>query len=419
MTVRRQGPAAAPLLQAAAEEVARDIHSRAHHARDGGIYWCQPAAPEVRGGPHRQLDSYLYPGAMGIALSFAAAGRILRRPAYRALALQAIAPLRRELAEAVSDAARAAEIRLPVGGFAGLGSLVYGLVRLGDVLRLPGLWAEAADLSTLISRERIGGDERFEVMTGSAGAILGLLALDERRPGPNRAGETPLGLAHAAAEHLLRHRGSWSRATRAETGAGRREGGPPPLGFCHGAAGILCALARLARRGARRDLAAVAREEWAGIAAAYDPEAGNWCLREHGGVPAGLSWCNGAAGIVLAGLEVAALASEGQAESLAGGLATLAAQPLGDKDHLCCGNLGRVDALLQAALRFEDERLLDAARSLALRVVARARGEGRYRLMLHPQELIDVRLFPGLAGVAYGLLRLVAPQSLPCLSLLG
>jgi lantibiotic modifying enzyme len=396
-------------LAQAASAIAREVHAQASYARDGGIYWTQPSAPRETPGRPRQLDSYLYPGAMGIALFFALAARVLRLSRYRSLALEAIAPLRRELAEVTGDPGGAAASRLPIGGLVGLGSLVYGLVRLGEVLRLPRLWQEAADLSSLITPGRIREDERFEVMTGGAGAILALLALASRRPEANRSGSAPLDLALTAGEQLVTNRRSWSRS-------GSRRGGAdaplPPPGFCHGTAGIVCALGRLGAQSGRADLARVAAEEWAGLAQEYDPGAGNWCLGDLGGVSAGLSWCNGAAGIVLAGLEVPSASA--CAGALAGGLGTLAGSPLGDKDHLCCGNMGRVDVLLRAASRTRDRALAAAAASLASRVMARAAAAGRYRLMFHPQEVADVRLFPGSTGVGYGLLRVIAPRSVPC-----
>lgn len=382
----------------AAAEIAREVTGQARHARDGGIYWNQAAPRDAEPQPSRPLNSFLYPGSTGVALFFALAAKVLGDREHRSLALQAVEPLRRELREIAPDPERARQVQLPIGGLAGLGSLVYGLLRLGDLLEEPALWDEAVEVSSLLTAERISGGEHLEVMTGSAGAILALLALERRRPGENRNGDTPLSLALLAAEHLLRRRDSWQAL---------------PIGFCHGAAGIAGALARAARRTERADLRAAAEEIWALVDSTYDPEVENWRLPCRAGISTS-SWCNGATGILLGGLALHDPGTLPRGGSLAGALKTLRMSPLESTDHLCCGNLGRVDALVHVAAASGDKEIMEDARSLARQVLERARREGRYRLMFHPQDLVDVRLFPGSAGVGYAFLRLAEPGSLPC-----
>lgn len=281
--------------------------------------------------------------------------------------------------------------------------MVYGLVRLGDILVQPELWDEALELSTLITPERISSSQHLEVMTGSAGALLALLALDARRPEANPAGHRALDLALQAAEHLLQHRSSWIGHPEAF-----------PLGFCHGTAGIVCALARLARRTGRADLHEAAREAWTYIETTYDAQAERWRLPHRGGIPTS-SWCNGATGILLGGLARVSASADPLDSSLAGALRAVRVPSLGSTDHLCCGNMGRVDALIHASRQLNDPQILRSAESLARKVLNRARIEGRYRLMFHPKDLIDTRLFPGSTGVGYAFLRLAEPDSLPCL----
>jgi hypothetical protein len=76
MTSNRRAAERRSSLAAAAADIAHEVHGLASYARDGGMYWRQPSAPgEVTGRP-RQLDSYLYPGAMGI-------GTVLSGPRQR------------------------------------------------------------------------------------------------------------------------------------------------------------------------------------------------------------------------------------------------------------------------------------------------------------------------------------------------
>jgi lantibiotic modifying enzyme len=392
-------------LQAAAE-IAREVRGQASYARDGGIYWTQPSPRDRRDEKSeriRPLDANLYPGTMGIALFFALAAKVLGDPEQGSLALHIVAPLRREIREIVPDPERSRQVRRPVGGLVGLGSLVYGLVRLGDLLGQPVLWDEALELSALITPERIAEDQELEVMRGSAGALLALLALESRRPGPNPAGHTALDLALRAGEHLLDRRDSWTGSPETV-----------PLGFCHGAAGVVCALANLARRTARADLREAAGEGWTYIGNTFDPQLGNWRLPNRGGLPTN-SWCNGATGILLCALAPISSPADPVDSSLAAALKTLQTSPIESTDHLCCGNMGRIDALIHASGKLSDPEILRSAEALAASVMERARREGRYRLMFHPADLIDTRLFPGSTGVGYAFLRLAAPGSIPSL----
>ncbi len=77
--------------------------------------------------------------------------------------------------------------------------------------------------------------------------------------------------------------------------------------------------------------------------------------------------------------------------------------------------MGRVDALIHVASQWRHPEVLEPARLLAMKVLERARGQGCYRLMFYPQDLVDLRLFPGLTGIGYALLRLVAPEIVPSL----
>jgi lantibiotic modifying enzyme len=339
-------------------------------------------------------------------LFFALVARILGFPEYRSLALQAVEPLRRELCQIIEEPGRARDVRAPIGGLKGLGSLVYGLVRLGDVLEEPELWDEALEITSFLTLERMIGSQIWEIMTGASGALLALLALHRRRPVANRNHDLPIDLALAAANHLARHRSLW---------AGQAPGSDPPsIGFCHGTAGVAYALGRIAKETDRSDFEDAARAGWSYVETCYDPKAAGWHLAGSKQA-AGNSWCNGATGIllgVLTGLCDGIVSFEGH---IADALLRLRSSALELKDHLCCGAMGRVDALVYASVRLQDEEMLAAADHIAESVLVRARKEGKYRLMFFPEDLVDLRLFPGLAGVGYAFLRLIAPDKAPCL----
>src|SRR5262249_54340310 len=87
-------------------------------------------------------------------------------------------------------------------------------------------------------------------------------------------------------------------------------------------------------------------------------------------------------------------------------------------DHLCCGNLGRVDILLAAAQRLGRPELAELAGRRVAQVGARAAQTGSYALHpLLPRSAYDPSFFQGTAGIGYALLRLARPDLLPCVLL--
>lgn len=333
--------------------------------------------------------------------------------AGRELALDTILPIRQEVRELARDPARARQIQHPIGGLTGFASLVYAFTRLGDLLQEESLYADALAASSLITPARIETDRAYDVMLGSAGAILGLLALDERRPGKNAMGITPLELAEGCATHLAERQESRERSGGVWLAA---DGRPLVAGFCHGTAGIASALARLAERQGEsrwRDLAERSLDDERSPSA---PPEETWRNAASGEPHRVNSWCKGAPGIGLGRLSLrTALGDRRLDEEIAAAFRTTASPSLSPQDNLCCGNAGRVDALVQAYRELGDPAHLAAAGRLAHGVVQRAEREGSFALLLAGETLLDVRLFPGLAGIGYSLLRLCAPHRLPCL----
>jgi lantibiotic modifying enzyme len=337
---------------------------------------------------------------VGIALFLAAAGRILDEDDLRGLALHALEPLRREIREIVADPIRAGAVSHPIGGLTGLGSLVYGLTRIGDLLGDPSLLDDAHAATALITPERISADTHLDVMLGCAGTLLALLVIDERRPEKNANGSTPIELAFACACHL-----------QAQI--------DPSLssGFCHGAAGIATAFARLYAKAGEPWLWEAVERTLVLERVFYVPEARNWKVSALGEPHVFNRWCKGAPGIALGRLSLLGLSVDPYLEEeLSVALETTAVSPISETDDLCCGNAGRVEALIEGYRKLNDPALLRSAHRLADSLLARARQNGFYSLRFRGEIVLDVRFFPGLAGLGYTLLRLVAADRLPCVA---
>ena len=132
------------------------------------------------------------------------------------------------------------------------------------------------------------------------------------------------------------------------------------------------------------------------------------------------SWCHGAPGIGLArvaGLDV--LDDEDIRQEIETALRTTRCFEMQGVDHLCCGNLGRVDFLLAASRILSRAELREAADKKAAWVVQRARESNGYNLLPNlPAGHFNPGLFRGAAGVGYQLLRLADAEGLPSLLLL-
>jgi lantibiotic modifying enzyme len=85
---------------------------------------------------------------------------------------------------------------------------------------------------------------------------------------------------------------------------------------------------------------------------------------------------------------------------------------IGGFDHLCCGGMGRVEALIEGSRSLARPELLKAAHQRAGWAVRRAQRAGAYRTQ-SGLGMVDPGFFSGIAGIGYTLLRLAKPESLP------
>ncbi len=298
-----------------------------------------------------------------------------------------------------------------LGGFSGLGSRVYALTWLARLLDDSELLGLAREAARGIDDEAIRQDRAYDLEGGSAGAILGLLALHE-----TTGDEDALRRARACGDHLLAR-----QELLASGGAAwRNAAGVALAGWAHGAAGIARALAALAEVDGTERYRVAAAAALGYERSLFDRERGNWPALMASGDDEPqrnwlVTWCHGAPGVALSRLMLPArFADATLAGELATALATTASRPPGDLDHLCCGTLGRAAVLLTAGQRLGEAKWTEAARRLTATVLDQATAEGRFRLRtdrlgrreLHPGFL------KGLAGIGYHLLR-VAGAELP------
>ncbi|MEO6324850.1 MAG: type 2 lanthipeptide synthetase LanM family protein, partial [Thermoanaerobaculia bacterium] len=334
------GPSPEELLELA-EEIGADV--------EGTVL---EAAPEP--------DS-LYGGRIGIAVFLAALFRTTgkRRFFESARSLWRVSGETIRGTETLPDDA-------PIGACNGVGSWIYALSLLSHLCGEEEPLSLARDAAALLTKERIEG-ARFDVESGAAGAILGLLALHALT-----GDESVLDRATSCGEHLLRSRseladGVWGWPS---------DEGPCLAGFAHGAAGIALALGRLSEVTGRGDFHEAAFAACRYEKTLYDSAQGNWPVLSKSGDRLFLTaWCHGAPGIALARAGLLASFQKGRSsefgrgsdvvESLHAALTTSRAASLLSTDHLCCGNAGLVETLLFSGEVLGRADLVEAARARA------------------------------------------------------
>jgi type 2 lantibiotic biosynthesis protein LanM len=350
----------------------------------------------------------LYDGCVGISLFLAALAKVSDDSQWRDLALSSLQPLRQVLQQLTIDSQHRLVDQLGIGGGDGLGSLIYGLVRISQFLDEPSLLKEASQVAKLITPELIMTDRVFDVVGGTAGTILGLLTLCEAE---DRATDAPaLELAIACGQHLLNHQTGSKHEPRAwKTWRDRQL-----TGFSQGAAGIAYALLRLFAVTQDARWLEAATDAIAYERTMFSDDVQNWADLRSAPSKFQVNWAHGAPGIGLARLGgLAVLDTETIRQEIAIALATTQRSMVWGVDALGWGNFGRIETLLVAAQTLNCPNLLTAAHQATAVVLANARSQGTFTLSTDDSKVINPSLFHGLSGIGYQVLRLGYPSKIP------
>lgn len=348
------------------------------------------------------LRTDLYNGLPGIALFLAYLGRLCGNELYTQTSRAVLQTVQHQIER------QRGKFKL-VGGFEGWGGLIYVLSHLGILWDEPVLLDKAREIVSFLP-ELVSQDEAVDVINGSAGCIVSLLALHRCSPSENL-----VSIAVQCGDRLL------TRAQETPHGLGWPTHHPstaPLIGFAHGAAGIAWALLELAAWTGEERFRTAAEGAIAYERSLFSPEVNNWPdLRIMQTRPASepvylTAWCFGAPGIGLARLRAMDYLEdkELEAEVRAAVQATLA-EGFGLNHCLCHGDLGNLEFLLQAERRLgrvAERPVWQAMASSILDDIA-----SRGPLCATPRGVESPGLMTGLAGIGYGLLRLADPDRIP------
>jgi type 2 lantibiotic biosynthesis protein LanM len=380
-----------------------EIQSQAINADDGGSYWISPSY-------YMKADKYqfepigidLYNGITGIGV-FISAYQSVTRNNQKEFIDKIILPLEQKLTSGYFTDWMVDKIG--IGGLSGLGSAIYSLVLISKYMKDDKYLNIANNLKELISNIESVNHNDLGVNSGNAGAILGLSALyniDEA--------ESTLDLINLLANSL----------TSAISKNNSRAMNPEALysGFAMGTTGISYSLllaSELLNETRYRNVA----EEMIGNVI------GDLKLHENpvsiiqnnhsmGKLNFETSWCHGASGRGLALIRAMTILGENKfMGELNDEISKVEKSDIQFLDQLCCGNMGRIEFLLEASIFLNDSKLKYKSIEFARYIISRAKHNGSYYLFQNlPLGLRPPNLFQGLSGIGYGFLRLHNPNDI-------
>ena len=364
----------------------------------GNVNWLTYSYDRQLAQRRRQwMDFRLYDGVCGTALFLAAVASVTGLPAFRSVAASVLG----NITTLIQDSPRQF-FQYGIGAAVGTASVIFTLTKAAVLLDDETLLRAARQLAEHIAPADISGDGALDLMSGSAGCLMGLLALHQALP---QAGWL-LDKAIACGEHLLRCRDAGPH------GSAWRVNGQFVTGFAHGAAGISYALARLHAATHQERFCSAALE-------ACDFAGGVFSTNAPDGRQSNESgrlfnrWCHGAPGIGLGRLGLLSVVdSERIRSDIHQALQMLQDYRLTSLDYPCCGNLGVMELFLVAGETMSYPSADQCAHKIANCVVDRARQRNAYALEPGEEEF-NPSFHQGMAGIGYQLLRLAEGKLLP------
>jgi type 2 lantibiotic biosynthesis protein LanM len=359
------------------------------------------------------LNDSLFTGKAGVGVFLAALGKLSGDKWFKKVALGALEPFRRS----IRDQQIRPELLRSEFGLLGLGGNIYSMVKVSQFLQDSTLLEDAVLAAKLLTPELIAIDQRLDIVFGVAGALLGLLSLYEFTQD-----FSVLAAAVLCGEHLLANRGNilpraWITI--------KNEGNQPLTGFSHGAAGISLALLRLYAVAGDTKFLAAAQEGIEYERSVFNTSVQNWpdfrILQQNGEVGYMDTWCHGRIGIGLARLASWSIFPSVEVRQDID-IALSNCQKNGvfiqGTDHLCCGNVGRIELLTVAAQLLGDQQLLRSAQDGVAKMITIARSNSAYGFLPHfLSTRFSSGFYSGSVGLGYQLLRVADPQLLPSIAI--
>jgi len=399
------------ILLDSALKIAKTLKNEALFSKDGSCTWISAGLiPETERFRMQPMSLFLYDGLSGVVLFLSALHSITHDPEIQMLNNAGIRSLRLGIHYLVKN--RNKQIPGLMGIASGIPSIIYTLLKISEFLNDSSFVDDALELEKVITPSIISNDRNFDILSGSAGCILALLLL-HKHTGQNGLPEKAIACGNHLVENL---------ANDANGNSGwKTHGGLMLTGFSHGQAGIAFSLVKLYEATGNEKYREAAEKAIVYENSLFSPEHKNWpdlrhyTYQKNTGAQFMNSWCHGAPGIGIARMGVQPWLNSPQTENdIQNALSTTGKTPVSGRDHLCCGNLGRIDIMLSAALKRKDDELLKTAYQQVQQVLNRKGVNGHFTLFSDPIEgFYNPGFFQGMSGIGYELIRLAYPEKLP------
>jgi len=404
-------PVSTKALMEQVEAVAAHLenHVKEQHGESNWINLCLLG----ESGYHLQpMGIDLYSGLPGLILFYGYLGKVTGERRYveraKSAAMGMVSYLR-------IMRGRAADVRegpaYDIGAFQGYGGVIYALAHAAAIWSDHELLDELNQLTAWV-RPLIAEDENNDLISGSAGLLLGLLALHSVK-----ANDDVLDMAVQCGDRLLQsaHREMGGLCWKGSSGVAL-------TGLSHGAAGIAYALILLAARTGEDRFKSAGQAALAFERANYQAQYGNWAdLRKFdahltktgdGEIEPMCAWCNGASGIGLSRLMIRDTLDDDVCDrELDTAVETTLAKGFGRSHCLCHGDVGNLEFLSLASSLPRYRHLREPTLRIAQAIVSSIEELGWVCGV--PNHFQAMGLMTGMTGIGYGLMRFAHPDLVP------
>ncbi|WP_257349958.1 type 2 lanthipeptide synthetase LanM family protein [Pseudalkalibacillus decolorationis] len=353
------------------------------------------------------LDATLYDGVLGVALFYAYLAELSGKDSYKRVSQSAV--------RSAYDFLERYDGLGSLSAFHGYASVAYVFSHLGVLWKDRDYLDEA--LEALYKCERwIHKDIMYDLIGGVSGTLLVSLRLYKITKS-----ERALSIAVKCGEHLIQN------ARAKESGYGwvsSMDNVTALVGLSHGTAGIAWALAELYTVTEDNRFLEYSQHAITYERSRFIAEEGNWAdlryreERKRLGITTPVQWCHGAAGIALGRLMTKKHWEDGKMlNEINIAVDITLREGFGGSHCQCHGDFGNLEVLILASENMDDPRLMDRAQQIGTSILQEANANGWFCGI--PQNEETPGLMLGLAGVGYGLLRLVDPSKVPPVVVLG
>lgn len=234
------------------------------------------------------VEDDLYKGNSGIALFLAYLAKITQDIKYKEAAMQTIKPS----LDLLNSLDEQPNLPIDLGAFTGISGIIYSVFHIGNILEIDEYKEIAYSQSEYLVRN-IKSNNKYELISGSAGALAALISMYENTSDKNIK-EQLMAKATTVAKHIVNNVARYNNFVL----WGSIEEKEAYTGFAHGSSGITAALARFYKYNKDSEIEEVIKGALEFESTLFSPKDRNWKMNIDRNAHA-VAWCHGAPGILL------------------------------------------------------------------------------------------------------------------------